>query len=226
VFFTLEKFLVYCEKRHNRYISGAGGGTRTPTGKSPTDFHTIYGFHRPALASKGFGVVCGLDYPFAVPRQSFRGLGAARLVSTPSRQKLSFRAWLGIAISQGSPNLSSSTSRISTGALKAWLKSVASTGSATPAQLSCITAAGQGRKNLTFGRLMALGAVGFRSFVLRGLLGRLRAFAPHIDSGDIDRYPEMDGVVLFDHLDGCAAVLCDLINIGALHQAEADIGMA
>ena len=46
------------------------------------------------------GQVCGLDYPFTLPRK-LRGLGAARLVSTPSRLE-SLRAWLGIAIS-GSP---------------------------------------------------------------------------------------------------------------------------
>jgi len=40
--------------------------------------------------------VCGLDYPFTLSRK-VRSLGAARLVSTPSR--LSLRAWLGIAIS-------------------------------------------------------------------------------------------------------------------------------
>ena len=41
-------------------------------------------------------------------------LGAARLVSTPSR----FRAWLGIAIRQVSPNLGSSASSVSRRALK------------------------------------------------------------------------------------------------------------
>ncbi len=41
---------------------------------------------------------CGLDYPFTIPRK-IRGLGAARLVSTPSRLECSCRAWLGIAIS-------------------------------------------------------------------------------------------------------------------------------
>src|ERR1035441_5852391 len=41
--------------------------------------------------------VCGLDYPFTLPRM-IRGLGAARLVSTPSRRTFSVRAWLGIAI--------------------------------------------------------------------------------------------------------------------------------
>ncbi len=65
--------------------------------------------------------VWGLDYPFTVPRK--RGVGAARLVSTPSRR----RAWLGIAILQGSPNLSSSTARVSPRALKLSSKSGAST---------------------------------------------------------------------------------------------------
>ena len=55
--------------------------------------------------------VCGLDYPFTLARFA---LGAARLVSTPSR----YRAWLGIAMSQVSPTLSSSASRVSTRALK------------------------------------------------------------------------------------------------------------
>ena len=45
-------------------------------------------------------------------------VGAARLVSTPSRPECSVRAWLGIAISQGSPNLSSSASPVSRRALK------------------------------------------------------------------------------------------------------------
>jgi hypothetical protein len=45
---------------------------------------------------KGSRQVCGLDYPFTIPRK-LRSLGAARLVSTPSRLG-SLRAWLGIAI--------------------------------------------------------------------------------------------------------------------------------
>ena len=49
---------------------------------------------------EGSRQVCGLDYPFTLPRK-VRSLGAARLVSTPSRL-VSLRAWLGIAIS-GSP---------------------------------------------------------------------------------------------------------------------------
>ena len=53
--------------------------------KSPEDFHAVYGFRRPdARALERSHPVCGLDYPFTIP-QKLRGLGAARLVSTPSR---------------------------------------------------------------------------------------------------------------------------------------------
>ena len=55
--------------------------------------------------------VRGLDYPFTMP--CIEGLGAARLVSTPSPGKILSGAWLGIAISQGSPNLSSSAAQVS-----------------------------------------------------------------------------------------------------------------
>ncbi len=64
---------------------------------SPADFHTVYGFRRPEVRPlEGSRQVCGLDYPFTVLRK-IRSLGAARLVSTPSRLR-SLRAWLGIAI--------------------------------------------------------------------------------------------------------------------------------
>jgi len=64
---------------------------------SPADFHTVYGFRRPDVGPfEGSHQVCGLDYPFTVPRKA-RSLGAARLVSTPSRVVF-LRAWLGIAI--------------------------------------------------------------------------------------------------------------------------------
>jgi len=59
--------------------------------------------------------VCGLDYTFTM---AVRPAGAARLVSTPSPPESSVGAWLGIAISQGSPNLSSSASPVSRRALK------------------------------------------------------------------------------------------------------------
>jgi len=64
---------------------------------SPADFRAVYGFRRPDVALlEGSRQVCGLDYPFTLPRK-VRSLGAARLVSTPSRL-VSLRAWLGIAI--------------------------------------------------------------------------------------------------------------------------------
>jgi hypothetical protein len=60
---------------------------------SPADLHTVYGFRRPERdAFGGSRQVCGLDYPFTLPRH-VRGLGAARLVSTPSRRE--FSAGLG-----------------------------------------------------------------------------------------------------------------------------------
>lgn len=51
-------------------------------------------------------------------------VGAARLVSTPSPPEFSVGAWLGIAISQGSPNLSSSALPVSRRALKLRLSPV------------------------------------------------------------------------------------------------------
>jgi hypothetical protein len=64
---------------------------------SPADFHTVDGFRRPDVALlEGPRQVCGLDYPFTLSRKIW-SLGAARLVSTPSRL-VSLRAWLGIAI--------------------------------------------------------------------------------------------------------------------------------
>jgi hypothetical protein len=55
--------------------------------------------------------VCGLDYPFTLPRK-IRGLGAARLVSTPSRRKFPSGLGSGLPL-QVSPNLSSSASPVS-----------------------------------------------------------------------------------------------------------------
>jgi hypothetical protein len=60
-----------------------------PHGLAACGFSCHFGFRRPA--SGGF-VVWTIPSPFPT-----RGLGAARLVSTPSRKR--FQAWLGIAIS-------------------------------------------------------------------------------------------------------------------------------
>lgn len=92
-------------------MAGAGGGTRTPTGLAALRIF----LPATAFAAARMGV-CGLDYPFTMPRD--RGVGAARLVSTPSRQPVAWSAWLGIATLEVSPNLSSSASSVSGGALK------------------------------------------------------------------------------------------------------------
>ena len=85
-------------------LSGAGGRTRTGMGLPPTDFLTTSAF----AAALAFVV---WTIPSPCPGL---GLGAARLVSTPS----GFRR-LGSGLpAKASPNLSSSTHRISPMALK------------------------------------------------------------------------------------------------------------
>ena len=59
---------------------------------SSADFLTGYGFRRPG-ALAGFAV-----WTIPSPCPAEPGLGAARLVSTPSRLEGSGRAWLGIAM--------------------------------------------------------------------------------------------------------------------------------
>jgi hypothetical protein len=76
-------------------------------------YMTGYGFRRLRRLA-GFGV---WTIPSPCPG-GCRGLGAARLVSTPSRPTLFGRAWLGIAISQVPPTLSSSASPVFRRALK------------------------------------------------------------------------------------------------------------
>ena len=90
---------------------------------SPADFHAVYGFRRPDVALlAGSRQVWGLDYPFTLPRK-VRGLGAARLVSTPSRLCLS---GLGSGLPfEVSPNLSSSASPVSQASTQVFLKSAA-----------------------------------------------------------------------------------------------------
>src|SRR2546423_15181377 len=79
---------------------------------SSADFLTGYGFRRPG-ALAGFAV-----WTIPSPCPAEPGLGAARLVSTPSRLEGSGRAWLGIAMGQDSPNLGSSASPVSRPSLK------------------------------------------------------------------------------------------------------------
>jgi len=91
---------------------------------SPADFHTVYGFRRPDVALfEGSRRVCGLDYPFTLPRK-IRSLGAARLVSTPSRLECLSGLGSGLPF-KVSPNLSSSASPVSHASTQVFLKSAA-----------------------------------------------------------------------------------------------------
>src|ERR1019366_2127517 len=58
------------------------------------------------------------------------------------------------------------------------------------------------------------------------LLPEVRLRLKHVDRRSVERVFEVHGVVLLDHLDTGAAVLRDLIDVGAFHKAHADIGVA
>jgi|SRR5580700_6165407 hypothetical protein len=89
---------------------------------SPTDFLTVYGFRRlEARPSLGSRQVCGLDCPF-IPAPKLRGLGAARLVSTPSRLDCGFGSRLPFEVS---PTLSGSASPVSLASTQGFLRSAA-----------------------------------------------------------------------------------------------------
>ncbi len=103
--------------------SGAGGGTRTPTSIRKTDFHTSYDFRRLLNG------VCGLDYPFTIAL----ALGAARLVSTPSKPYRIVRSSLARDYQfKGFPEFEQFYIHCFQGRTQKF-KSVASTDSATPA---------------------------------------------------------------------------------------------
>jgi hypothetical protein len=105
------------------YFVVPGGGLEPSRGLRPNGFSYHLRLSPPA-GDRVLGTlrqVCGLDYTFAM---AVRPAGAARLVSTPSPPESSVGAWLGIAILQGSPNLSSSASPVSRRALKLRLSPV------------------------------------------------------------------------------------------------------
>src|SRR5258707_9223362 len=41
----------------------------------------------------------------------------------------------------------------------------------------------------------------------------------------VDRIDEVRSIVLFDHFDARPAVLSDLVNVGALHETQTDVGV-
>jgi hypothetical protein len=93
---------------------GAGGGTRTLTDLAAQRiFVPSYGFRRPCCLRQGLGSGLSLHHsPGCLP--GFRCCPSS-LYTFPA---VLDRAWLGIAISQGSPTLSSSASPVSRRALK------------------------------------------------------------------------------------------------------------
>ena len=99
----------------------------------PTDFRTRLRLS-PPLPCQGLGSGLSLH---RVP-DTFPGVRCcpSSLYTFPA---VSGRAWLGIAMLQGSPNLSSSASPVSRRALKFALKSDASADSATPARFQVST---------------------------------------------------------------------------------------
>src|SRR5260370_24732287 len=95
-----------------------GEGVVRAEGLEPSRAIKLNGFsYRLRLSPPGRGIlertrqVCGLDYPFTVSRK-IRGLGAARLVSTPSRREVPSGLGSGLPF-QASPELSSSASPVS-----------------------------------------------------------------------------------------------------------------
>src|SRR5882724_11119818 len=91
---------------------------------SPADFHTVYGFRRPnvtPLEGSTPGLRSGLSLHLL---RKIRSLGAARLVSTPSR--LEYITGLGSGLPfKVSPTLSSSASPVSQASTQVFLKSAA-----------------------------------------------------------------------------------------------------
>jgi hypothetical protein len=60
--------------------------------------------------------------------------------------------------------------------------------------------------------------------VLDGFLSSLVLLGPHdVDCGGVERSLDVRRIVFFDHLDASSAVLCDLVDVGTFHKAQADV---
>jgi hypothetical protein len=101
-------------------MSGAGGGTRTPTGLPPTDFRTSYGFRRRSFAQARFGVFVVWTIPSPCP-----GVDPGFRCCPSSLYTFPLPGLARDCRREVSPSLGSSASAVSRGALKAF-KSVAS----------------------------------------------------------------------------------------------------
>lgn len=163
---------------------GAGGGTRTPITLRSTDFLTSYGFRRRPIGRLWSGL--------SLHRAPCRRLGAARLVSTPSR----CRAWLGIAILQDSPNLSSSAPPVSWRALQFGLSPLRLPISPRPQSRGDYTAPGNRRQ----GRYSPVGSASGRRLWCAGGLA-------DVDGLGVKHVLDVGGIVLLDDLDAGPEVL-------------------
>ena len=152
-----------------------------------------------------------------------RGLGAARLVSTPSR--LEFPSGLGSGLPlQVSPNLGGSASPVSRRALKFSLKSAASAIPPHPRGWSSAATIIAGRENLhvsVWGRWC-------RSILCSSLAfaDLFRLWPRDVDRGGVKVRLDVRRVIFLDHLDADAAVPGDLVDVGPFHQAQADVCVA
>ena len=97
-----------------RPLYGAGGGSRTLTGFPPTDFHTSYGLRR-LVCAFARRRVRGLDYTFTVARSRLRCCPSSLYTFAPAVRP--GRLARDCHLAEVSPNLSSSASSVSRGAL-------------------------------------------------------------------------------------------------------------
>lgn len=62
--------------------------------------------------------------------------------------------------------------------------------------------------------------------MLDGFLAFLVFLGPHdVDRSGVERGLDVRRVVFLDHLDASASVFGDLVDVGTLHQAQADVSM-
>src|SRR5690606_40138610 len=100
-------------------------------------------------------------------------------------------------------------------------ESRASTNSTTPALGQAYSVVGK-RRNEKYRNLKLCAW-------LRKILSSCSWLGPrlaNIDCGGVDIIFQMTPVIFFDHLDTCAAVFGNLVNICAFQQSQADISMA
>lgn len=155
--------------------------------------------------------VCGLDYPFTMPRLAGVRCCPSSLYTFP---KAGLSGLARDCHFKGFPDFEQFYIA-GFPARTQWPKSVASTSSATPAQPGqpIVCTIESAKQDISFVRIIVAG----RAFAGR-LLFRFAFY--NIDGASVDHVLNMCGIVFLDHLHTCSAVLCDLINICALKEAH------